>query len=394
MSQAPASTTLALARELIARRSVTPADAGCQALMMERLAALGFECQRLRFGEVENFWARRGRAAPLFAFAGHTDVVPTGPLERWASDPFTPELRDGVLYGRGAADMKGSLAAMVTACERFIDAHPQHAGSIGFLITSDEEGPATDGTVRVVDWLGARGEHIDWCLVGEPSSAHTLGDTIKNGRRGSLHGHLTVHGVQGHVAYPHLVHNPIHALGPIIAVLADEIWDHGNEFFPPTSFQISNVHGGAGATNVVPGTTELRFNFRFSTESTVEQLQERTRLLVEMALLNEEVKAGWRFDATLEWELSGLPFLTEPGALVDAAVEAIYAETGTEAQLSTSGGTSDGRFIAPTGAQVLELGPLNATIHKIDECVAADDLDALSRIYEGILQRLLARAAG
>lgn len=392
MSLSPASPTLALACELIARRSVTPEDAGCQALMMERLAALGFECQRLRCGEVENFWARRGTAAPLLVFAGHTDVVPTGPLERWTSDPFVPAVRDGMLYGRGAADMKGSLAAMVTACERFVAAHPGHAGSIGFLVTSDEEGPAVDGTVRVVDWLQAHGAHIDWCLVGEPSSARTLGDTIKNGRRGSLHGHLVVHGVQGHVAYPHLVHNPIHALGLIVAALADEVWDHGNDYFPPTSFQISNIHGGAGATNVVPGTAELRFNFRYSTESTIGSLQERTRLLVETALLNEEVKAGYRYDATLDWELSGLPFLTEPGALVEAAIEAIYAETGTEAQLSTSGGTSDGRFIAPTGAQVLELGPLNATIHKIDECVRTEDLDALSRIYEGLLQRLLVPA--
>lgn len=393
MSHVPASPTLQLASDLIARRSVTPEDAGCQETMMARLAALGFECHRLRFGEVENFWARRGTAAPLLAFAGHTDVVPSGPAERWQSPPFEPVLRDGILYGRGAADMKGSLAAMVTACERFLDAHPQHAGSIGFLITSDEEGPATDGTVRVVDWLQARAEHIDWCLVGEPSSVRTLGDTIKNGRRGSLHGHLSVHGVQGHVAYPHLVHNPIHALGPILTVLADEVWDHGNEYFPPTSFQISNVHAGAGATNVVPGSAELRFNFRFSTASTVEDLQERTRLLVETALLNEEVKAGYRYDATLAWELSGLPFLTEPGALVEAAIESIYAATGTEAELSTSGGTSDGRFIAPTGAQVLELGPLNATIHKIDECVAIEDLDTLSRIYEGILQRLLAAPA-
>lgn len=381
--------TLELACELIRRRSITPEDAGCQALMMERLAHLGFHCERLRFGETENFWARRGTCAPLLAFAGHTDVVPTGPLAHWHSDPFEPVIHNGMLYGRGAADMKGSLAAMITACERFISQHPGHAGSIGFLITSDEEGPAHDGTVKVVEHLEARHEKIDWCLVGEPSSGRELGDTIKNGRRGSLHGHLTIHGVQGHVAYPHLVHNPIHALGPIITALADTIWDYGNEFFPPTSFQISNVHGGTGASNIVPGSAELHFNFRFSTESSVESLQQRVQQLVETALLNEEVKAGYRYEHTLHWDLSGLPFLTTPGALVEAAVEAIYAETGFEPELSTSGGTSDGRFIAPTGAQVLEFGPLNATIHKVDECVRASDLDALSRIYEGILSRLL-----
>lgn len=383
--------TLELACELIRRRSITPEDAGCQALMMERLAHLGFHCERLRFGETENFWARRGTCAPLLAFAGHTDVVPTGPLAHWHSDPFEPVIHDGMLYGRGAADMKGSLAAMVTACERFISQHPGHAGSIGFLITSDEEGPAHDGTVKVVEHLEARHEKIDWCLVGEPSSGRELGDTIKNGRRGSLHGHLTIHGVQGHVAYPHLVHNPIHALGPIITALTDTIWDYGNEFFPPTSFQISNVHGGTGASNIVPGSAELHFNFRFSTESSVESLQQRVQQLVETALLNEEIKAGYRYEHTLHWDLSGLPFLTTPGALVEAAVEAIYAETGFEPELSTSGGTSDGRFIAPTGAQVLEFGPLNATIHKVDECVRASDLDALSRIYEGILSRLLGR---
>ncbi len=386
-----ASPTLALACELIRRRSLTPEDAGCQALMMARLERSGFRCERLRFGETENFWARRGSAAPLLAFAGHTDVVPTGPRAQWHSDPFEPVIRDGMLYGRGTADMKGSLAAMVTACERFVAAHPDHRGSIGFLITSDEEGPAHDGTVRVVEHLGRRGEQIDWALIGEPSSAHELGDIIKNGRRGSLHGHLTLAGVQGHVAYPHLVRNPIHAVGAIVTALADEVWDHGNAFFPPTSFQISNIHAGTGAENVVPGEVGVHFNFRFSTESTVEQLEERVRALVDAALLNEALKHGHRYDYALHWKLSGQPFLTEPGALVDAAREAIRRETGIETALSTSGGTSDGRFIAPTGAQVIELGPVNATIHKIDECVKVDDLDALSRIYAAILVRLLAR---
>lgn len=385
------SATLELTRELIGRRSVTPKDGGCQALMMDRLAAIGFHCERVHRGEVENFWARRGGSGPLLAFAGHTDVVPTGPLAQWSSDPFLPEVRDGRLYGRGAADMKGSLAAMVTACERFVAAHPDHAGSIAFLVTSDEEGPAVDGTVRVVELLEARGEKITWCLVGEPSSARVFGDTIKNGRRGSLHGHLTVHGVQGHVAYPQLVHNPIHALGGIISALTEQVWDRGNAHFPPTSFQISNAHAGTGAFNVVPGSAELHFNFRFSTASTVEGLQTRVQQLVDTALLNEEVRDGYRYDHTLAWDLGGLPFLTEPGELVDALREAIYHETGVETELSTSGGTSDGRFIAPTGAQVVEFGPLNASIHKIDEHVGLDELDALSRIYEGVLTRLLAR---
>ncbi|HXH03027.1 MAG TPA: succinyl-diaminopimelate desuccinylase [Candidatus Competibacteraceae bacterium] len=383
------SATLELAQELICRPSVTPDDAGCQELMIARLQRLGFRIERLRFGEVDNFWARRGEAGPVFCFAGHTDVVPTGPRPQWSCDPFTPTLRDGWLYGRGAADMKGSLAAMITACERFLAAHPDHRGSLAFLVTSDEEGLAHDGTRRVVEHLEARGEKITWCLVGEPSSSERLGDVIKNGRRGSLHGHLVIKGVQGHVAYPHLVRNPIHAAGPIIAALADEVWDRGNDYFPPTSFQISNVHAGTGATNVVPGEVELRFNFRFGTESTVQGLQERVIALIDSALRNEEVKHGHVIDYTLEWELSGLPFLTPTGELVDAACAAIAAELGIRPELSTSGGTSDGRFIAPTGAQVVELGPVNATIHKIDERVRAADLDHLSRIYEHVLRRLL-----
>ncbi len=385
------SETLRLAEELIRRPSVTPDDAGCQELLAQRLRALGFECHTLRFADVDNLWARRGTQAPLLCFAGHTDVVPPGPLERWQSHPFEPSVRDGLLYGRGAADMKGSIAAMVTACERFIAQHPQHPGSLAFLLTSDEEGPAVHGTRQVMEWLEARGEKIDWCLVGEPSSSAHLGDVIKNGRRGSLHAHLLLKGVQGHVAYPHLVQNPIHAIGAIISALADEVWDHGDQFFPPTSMQMSNIHAGTGATNVVPGTVELRFNFRFSTESGVEELQERVIGIIETALLNEEVKTGNVLDYELDWQLSGMPFLTTPGELVDALQESIYHQCGLETQLSTSGGTSDGRFIAPSGAQVVEFGPINATIHKINECVAVEDLEQLSLTYQGVLERLLAK---
>lgn len=381
--------TVELAIALISRASVTPDDAGCQALLSARLAALGFRIERLRFGEVDNLWARFGDAEPLLALAGHTDVVPPGPLEQWQSPPFTPTVREGLLYGRGAADMKGSLAAMVTACERFLAAHPQPRGSIAFLITSDEEGSAVDGTVKVVQHLEARGEKMRWCLVGEPSCSRQLGDTIKNGRRGSLNARLLLRGVQGHVAYPHLAQNPIHAIGPILTALADEVWDQGHDFFPPTSLQISNLKSGTGAVNVIPGELECLFNFRFSPSVTVEQLQERVRLLIETGLLNEGVKAGQVFQYALEWSLSGPPFFTPPGDLVAATMAAIHAENGLEAALSTSGGTSDGRFIAPTGAQVIELGPLNATIHKINECVAVADLERLSRIYEGILSRLL-----
>ena len=381
--------TLALALELIARPSITPDDAGCQEALIARLATLGFHVERLRFGEVDNLWARYGDAEPLFAFAGHTDVVPPGPLEQWRSPPFAPEIRDGWLYGRGAADMKGSLAAMITACERFLAIHPQPRGSLALLLTSDEEGAAADGTIKVVEWLEARSEKIRWCLIGEPSSTAQLGDAIKNGRRGSLNGRLRLRGIQGHIAYPHLAQNPIHAIGAILMVLSDEIWDQGHAFFPPTSFQISNLRSGTGAVNVIPGDLEMQFNFRFSPSVTVEQLQERTRLIIDTALLNEEVKTGQVFQYDLEWSLSGPPFFTPPGDLVAATVAAIRAETGLEPELSTSGGTSDGRFIAPTGAQVIELGPLNATIHQINERVAAADLDRLSRIYQGILERLL-----
>jgi succinyl-diaminopimelate desuccinylase len=383
------STTLNLAIDLLRRPSVTPEDAGCQELLIARLQALGFRVERLRFGEVDNFWARFGDREPLIAFAGHTDVVPPGPLDRWRSPPFAPEIREGYLYGRGAADMKGSLAAMITACERFLASCPQPRGSLAFLITSDEEGAAVDGTVKVVERLEARGEKMRWCLVGEPSSATQVGDTIKNGRRGSLSGRLILRGVQGHVAYPHLARNPIHAVGPILSALADEVWDQGHEFFPPTSFQISNVRSGTGADNVIPGDLEMLFNFRFSPAVTVEHLQERARLIVETALLNEEIKTGQVFQYALKWRLSGPPYFTRPGDLVVAAAAAIRAETGLEPQLSTTGGTSDGRFIAPTGAQVIELGPLNATIHKIDERVSTADLEQLSRIYEGVLTRLL-----
>jgi succinyl-diaminopimelate desuccinylase len=373
------SATLALAKDLISRRSVTPEDAGCQELMIARLEALGFEIERLRFDDVDNFWARRGNSAPLYAFAGHTDVVPTGPEDQWRFPPFEPTISDGMLYGRGAADMKGSLAAMVTACERFIAAHPDHSGSIGFLITSDEEGPSINGTVKVVEHLEARGEKMDGCLVGEPSSTNVVGDVIKNGRRGSLGCVLTVHGVQGHVAYPHLAENPIHAVAPALAELSAENWDNGNEFFPATSFQVSNINGGTGATNVIPGEVEIVFNFRYSTETNHEQLQQRA----------EKILDKHKVKYTANWNLSGLPFLTPSGALVDAVVAAVKSVQGIHAELSTAGGTSDGRFIAPTGAQVVELGPLNATIHKIDECVAAEDLDKLSSMYERMLEELL-----
>jgi len=381
--------TLELARELIRRRSITPEDAGCQELLSARLAALGFQVERICGGEVDNCWARRGAAPPLFVFAGHTDVVPTGPVAEWHSDPFAPEIRDGWLYGRGAADMKGSLAAMVTACERFVPDHPDHQGSIGFLITSDEEGPATDGTVKVVERLERRGEKIAYCLVGEPTSAARLGDVIKNGRRGSLQGRLLLKGRQGHVAYPQAVQNPIHASGPLIAALAEEVWDQGNDFFPPTSFQISNIHGGTGAANIVPGTVEMLFNFRFPTAVTVASLTDRVRQLIDTRLLNEEVRSGQVFQYTLDWELAGQPFLTPAGELVQAVRAAAREELGVDPQLSTSGGTSDGRFIAPTGAQVVELGPVNASIHQINERVLVDDLERLSRVYQRILAKLL-----
>lgn len=373
------SPTLDLTLALMREPSVTPFDANCQTLMIDRLERIGFRVERLRFGDVDNFWARRGDSGPVLAFAGHTDVVPTGPVENWSVQPFAPEIRDGMLIGRGAADMKGSLAAMVVACERFVAAHPDHQGSIAFLITSDEEGVAINGTVKVVEHLEARNEKITWALVGEPSSSEKLGDVIKNGRRGSLNGILTVIGVQGHVAYPQKADNPIHRAAPALAELTHEVWDHGNEFFPATSFQISNIAAGTGANNVIPGEMKVVFNFRFSTEVTETELRERTETILK--------KHGLLYK--LDWSLSGHPFLTARGEMVNAAVESIREICGIETELSTSGGTSDGRFIAPTGAQVLELGPLNATIHKINEEVRAADLDTLTDVYERILVKLL-----
>jgi len=373
------SETLQLALQLISRRSLTPEDDGCLDIIGARLAPLGFSLEKMRCGAVDNLWARRGSAGPLVCFAGHTDVVPTGPLDQWNSDPFTPEVRDGMLYGRGAADMKGSLAAFVTAIEKFVAEHPQHRGSIAVLLTSDEEGVAVDGTVRVVEALRQRNETIDYCIVAEPTSVAKTGDTIKNGRRGSLSGTLTVKGLQGHIAYPHLLKNPIHLAAPATAELAATTWDEGNEYFPPTSWQISNIHGGTGAANVVPGTVEILFNFRFSTASTVDGLKNRFCAILD--------KHGLEYD--LRWELSGKPYLTPRGNLVDAVGAAIREVTGIETELSTGGGTSDGRFIADICPQVIELGPLNATIHKIDECVAVADLDALSQIYRLTLHKLL-----
>ena len=373
------SATLDLAIELISRPSVTPKDEGCQNLLAERLAPLGFKAEHLRFDDVDNLWLRKGTSSPVFCFAGHTDVVPTGPLEAWTSPPFQPEIRDGFLYGRGAADMKGSIAAFTVACENFLNKHPNHQGSIAYLITSDEEGPSINGTVKVVDVLEQRQEKIDWCLVGEPSSSCCVGDVVKNGRRGSLNGVLTVIGQQGHVAYPQLADNPIHRAAPALAELVSIEWDKGNEFFPPTSFQISNIKAGTGANNVIPGTMRVEFNFRFSTEQTEAGLRAQVE-----AIFN---KHGFQYD--LQWSLSGQPFLTERGALVDAGVQAIQAVNGLNTELSTSGGTSDGRFIAPTGAQVMELGPVNKTIHKVNECVSVEDLDALTVIYEKILERLM-----
>jgi len=374
------SKTLDLAKQLISRKSLTPLDDGCLDIIGARLAPLGFDLEKMRHSEVDNLYARRGHSGPVVCFAGHTDVVPTGPVVKWHSDPFTPTVRDGLLYGRGASDMKGSLASFVTAIEDFVAAHPEHAGSIALLLTSDEEGIATDGTVRVVEALAERNERLDYCIVGEPTSVSKTGDTIKNGRRGSLSGKLTVKGVQGHIAYPHLVKNPIHLASPAIAELAATVWDEGNEYFPPTSWQISNIHGGTGATNVVPGTVEMLFNFRHSTASTVESLKSRFTAILD--------KHGLEYD--LEWEnSSGKPYLTPRGDLVDAVAAAIKQVTGLDTELSTSGGTSDGRFIADICDQIIELGPLNATIHKVNECVAVADLDALSDIYRLTLEALL-----
>jgi len=373
------SETLALAKDLIRRTSITPQDAGCQIAMSQRLAKLGFHIEVMQFQEVTNLWARKGIERPLFCFAGHTDVVPTGPVTEWQSPPFEPTETDGFLVGRGTADMKSSLAAMITATERFLANHAHHKGSIAYLITSDEEGIATNGTVKVIEALEARQEKIDWCLVGEPSSTNQVGDVVKNGRRGSLGATLRIEGIQGHVAYPHLAENPIHKAAAFIADLTAQTWDQGNAHFPPTSFQISNIQAGTGATNVIPGHLDLLFNFRFSTETTPDALKDRVT-----ALLTQH---GLRYQ--LEWHLSGMPFLTPPGALVEAVSWAIKEVTGQQTELSTSGGTSDGRFIAPTGAQVVELGPVNATIHKINECIRIKDLEHLSNMYEKTLEHLL-----
>ncbi|MHB9798814.1 succinyl-diaminopimelate desuccinylase [Pseudomonas sp. MT3] len=379
------SPTLALACELIRRPSVTPVDADCQQLMMQRLDACGFALEPMRIEEVDNFWALRqgrdGANGPVLCFAGHTDVVPTGPEQAWQHQPFDALIdADGMLCGRGAADMKGSLASMIIATERFVADHPDHRGSIAYLITSDEEGPAHHGTKAVVERLKARNERLDWCIVGEPSSTTLVGDVVKNGRRGSLGATLSVRGKQGHVAYPHLAKNPIHLAAPALAELAAEHWDNGNDYFPPTSFQISNINGGTGATNVIPGELKVIFNFRFSTESTVEGLQQRVAAILDKHGLD------WHID----WALSGLPFLTQPGELLDGVAAAILAVTGRETTPSTSGGTSDGRFIATMGTQVVELGPVNATIHQVDERVLASDLDVLTEIYYQTLVRLLA----
>ncbi|MBK7331823.1 MAG: succinyl-diaminopimelate desuccinylase [Betaproteobacteria bacterium] len=371
--------TLALTRDLVARPSVTPDDGGCQALIAARLAPLGFRCETIASGGVTNLWARRGASAPLVCFAGHTDVVPTGPRDAWSSDPFGPVERGGFLYGRGAADMKGSLAAFVTAIEAFVTAHPRAPGSIALLLTSDEEGPATDGTVKVVEALNARGEAIDYCIVGEPSSVERLGDMIKNGRRGTLSGVLTVRGIQGHIAYPHLARNPIHLVAPAIADLAALGWDAGNAYFPATSWQCSNIHAGTGATNVIPGTLELQFNWRYSTESTRESLIERLEAVLDRHGL----------DYSLAWLPDGKPFLTPRGRLVEVVSDTVRSAFGIVPELSCTGGTSDGRFIATICRELVELGPVNATIHQIDERVAIDDLEALSSIYSGVLERLL-----
>jgi succinyl-diaminopimelate desuccinylase len=373
--------SLALTCDLIRRPSVSPDDQGCLQVIGERLTALGFQVERMPFGPVENIWAKRGNGGSLLCFAGHTDVVPTGPREEWQTDPFEPVIKDGLLYGRGAADMKSGLAAMITATERFVAKHPNHEGTIAFLLTSDEEGPSVDGTRRVMEVLTARSEKIDWCIVGEPTSNEALGDMVKIGRRGSLSGKLTVHGVQGHVAYPHLADNPVHAVAPALAELASRTWDKGNEFFQPTTFQISNISAGTGAPNVIPGELKARFNIRFSTEQTVERLQQTITEILDRHKVNY----------TLEWFVSGLPFFTPPGRLSDAVQRAVNEHVGRKPELSTTGGTSDGRFIAPTGAQVVELGVINATIHKVNECVRVADIGALSGIYERVLELLLAK---
>ncbi|HFC8542005.1 TPA: succinyl-diaminopimelate desuccinylase [Neisseria weaveri] len=371
--------SLTLAKQLIAEASVTPDDKNCQRILAERLQKIGFTVEEMHFGDTKNIWARRGSEAPLICFAGHTDVVPAGPLERWTSPPFEPTEREGRLYGRGAADMKTSIACFVTACERFIAANPDHSGSLAFLITSDEEGDAHDGTTKVVDVLKARGELIDYCIVGEPTSVNGLGDTLKNGRRGSLSGNLTVKGKQGHIAYPHLAINPVHTVAAALAELTATEWDKGNDYFPPTGFQISNINGGTGATNVIPGLLNIKFNFRFSTESSESGLKQRVHDILD--------KHNVTYD--LEWSCSGQPFLTQAGVLTDVARAAIAEVCGIESELSTSGGTSDGRFIKAIATELIELGPSNESIHQIDENVLLDDIPKLSSIYEGIIRRLL-----
>jgi len=370
--------TLDLAKQLISIPSVTPDDLGCQKIIADRLSNIGFKIENLRYGEVDNLWARYGDQSPLFVFAGHTDVVPTGPVDQWSSDPFTPTISGDVMTARGTADMKSSIAAMVCACEYFLVDKKQLAGSIAFLITSDEEGPAVNGTVKVIEHLHNNDEKIDWCLVGEPSSTDTLGDVIKNGRRGSILGDLTIHGVQGHIAYPHLAKNPIHMFAGALQDLCDEVWDNGNDHFPPTSFQISNINGGTGASNVIPGDLKVQFNLRFSTEITDQQIKQRI----------EEIINRYQLEYTLNWTLSGQPFLTPDGELVEATKHAIKSICNIDTELSTAGGTSDGRFIAPTGAQVIELGPVNESIHKIDENINIQQLEQLTKIYTELLRNL------
>jgi succinyl-diaminopimelate desuccinylase len=377
------SPVLDLTAALMRRPSVSPEDHGCIDLIVSKLAPLGFNNERLPFGPVENLWATHGTSGPVLCFAGHTDVVPTGPREEWQTDPFAPVLKDGILYGRGAADMKSGIAAMIIASERFIAKHPKHRGTLAFLLTSDEEGPSVDGTRRVVEVLQARNQKIDWCIVGEPTSDTRLGDTVKIGRRGSLSGKLTVHGIQGHVAYPHLADNPVHAIAPALAELSTRVWDKGNKYFQATTFQISNINAGTGAPNVIPGELRLRFNIRFSTEQTVEKMQ---RTIVDLFDRH-------RLNYTIEWFVSGLPFFTEPGDLSQAVQTAVKEIAGLEPTLSTTGGTSDGRFIAPTGTQVVELGVINASIHKVNECVRASDIESLARMYQRIMELLLATPA-
>jgi succinyl-diaminopimelate desuccinylase len=376
------SPTLDLTAELLRRPSVSPEDHGCLDVICSRLEPLGFHTERLQYPPVDNLWARRGTGHPVLCFAGHTDVVPTGPREDWHTDPFEPVIRDGLLFGRGSADMKSGLAAMVTATERFLARRPNYRGTLAFLFTSDEEGPSVDGTRRVMQVLEARGEKIDWCVVGEPTSHEALGDTIKIGRRGSLSGRLTVHGVQGHIAYPHLAHNPVHAFAPALAELTSRHWDEGNAFFQPTTFQVSNIAAGTGAPNVIPGELKVRFNLRFSTVQTVESLQ-RTVL---------EILDRHRVNYTLDWFVSGLPFLTQPGILTETVSASVLEVTGRTPAFSTTGGTSDGRFIAPTGAQVVEVGVGNATIHKVNECARVEDIELLSLVYERVMEKLLAGA--